>query len=236
MTSHCPQQMGIHAVDPKGGDQAHGSRIEGCLSILIAEDDQNLGEALADFLRQQGHRVDLAVTGREALACLSARAYPLVITDLVMPEVDGLTVLRAARERDPATLVVVMTGYASIDSAIQATREGAYDYLRKPFKLQEIEIAVANAARLLSLKRENQRLLGKLQDLSARLEDLQQAQTSLGASVQTGRDRYLLPVTLSLSSAPEYQQQADLERLRHLYQESLLTDKEYQTLKERMLI
>jgi CheY-like chemotaxis protein len=69
------------------------------LSILIAEDDLNLGEALSGFLRDQGHRVDLAVNGLEALELLQNRTYALVITDLVMPGADGLAVLRAAKLR-----------------------------------------------------------------------------------------------------------------------------------------
>ena len=130
------------------------------LRILIAEDDPNLGEALVSFLRERGHTVDLARHGAEALKLLAQRSYPLILADLVMPEVDGLEVLRAARQRNPASLVVIMTGHASLACALQATREGAYDYLRKPFNLREIEVAVDNAARLLSLKEENGRLAG----------------------------------------------------------------------------
>jgi DNA-binding NtrC family response regulator len=216
------------------------------LPILIAEDDPTLGEALTGFLREKGHAVNLARTGGEALALLEKQSYPLVITDLVMPEADGLMVLRAARQRDPATLVVIMTGYASIDSAIEATREGAYDYLRKPFKLQEIEIAVSRAARLLFLDKENQRLLHKLNDLTAQLEDLQQINQSHQADAPPGdkarSPRYAVPFPLSnyFLLAQEQENRSELEhlqeRLRALYKENLLTEKEYQVLKQRILI
>jgi DNA-binding NtrC family response regulator len=122
------------------------------LRILIAEDDPNLREALVSYLREKGYAVDLARHGGEALNLIRRHDYPLILTDLVMPEADGLEVLRAARQRNPAALVVIMTGHASLTSALQATREGAYDYLRKPFNLQEIEVAVDNAARLLHLR------------------------------------------------------------------------------------
>ena len=211
------------------------------LNILLAEDDLNLGEALAGFLREKGHRVDLAQNGREALEFLKKKTYPLVITDLVMPEVDGLAVLRAAKLKDKATLVVIMTGYASIDSAIEATREGAYNYLRKPFKLQEIDIAVANAARLLALHRENQTLLQKLTDLTAKLENFQgpaQPEHRVVQSTLPGKDRTsspFFPVNFWLSPQAD-QHQADLLRLRHLYQESLITETEYQTLRQQLRI
>jgi len=218
------------------------ARSETPLSILIAEDDETLAAALDEFLRQQGHRVDLASNGGEALALLEERSYPLIITDLVMPEADGLTVLRAARQRDPATLVVIMTGYASLDSAIGAIREGAYDYLCKPFKLQEIEIAVNNATQLINLHRENQKLLEKLNDLTAKLKEMQQLPQLLGEDTRLdARPRTLWspgPVPLRDYSPEDHQQQflADLERLRALYKESMLTRDEYQKLKERLLI
>jgi len=211
------------------------------LNILIAEDDLNLGEALAGFLRDKGHQVDLAQNGKKALELLKNRTYLLVITDLVMPEADGLAVLRAAKHKDKATLVVIMTGYASLDSAIEATREGAYDYLRKPFKLQEIDIAVTNAARLLALHQENQKLLQKLNDLTAKLENLQDSDQKASPGGQpasgTGDSPPSTPFSLNfLLPSRADQHQADLLRLRHLYQESLITEREYRTLKQRLRI
>jgi DNA-binding NtrC family response regulator len=212
------------------------------LSILIAEDDETLAAALDEFLRGKGHRVDLAAHGGEALALLEEKTYSLVITDLVMPEADGLTVLRAARQRDPATLVVIMTGYASLDSAIGAIREGAYDYLCKPFKLQEIEISVNNATQLINLHEENKKLLQRLDDLTAKLNEMQQLPQFLGGDTRLeNRPRPLWspgPVPLRDYSPADQNQQflTDLERLRSLYKESMLTRDEYQRLKERLLI
>lgn len=205
------------------------------LTILIAEDDPNLGEALSGFLRDRGHRVALARDGGEALAHLKRQPFSLVITDLIMPEADGLTVLRAARRLEPPPLVVIMTGYASIDSAIQATREGAYDYLRKPFKLQELEIAVANASRLLALYRENQALIKKLENLSARLASVTQARDASPAGRAGASAPFQAPAQ-ELAVASEACVQADLERLRNLYQERLLSDHDYQALKQRLLV
>ncbi len=212
------------------------------LRILIAEDDPNLGEALVSFLREKGHTVDLARHGGEALKLLSQRSYPLILADLVMPEVDGLEVLRAARERNPASLVVIMTGHASLASALQATREGAYDYLRKPFNLREIEVAVDNAARLLSLKEENGRLLQKLDELNAKLEELQQLSQYPEATPSPGDQNRKTPIwrvvpqghPLPWEMEPTHY--ADLERLLGLYKENLLTEREFHILKQRILI
>jgi len=212
------------------------------LRILIAEDDPNLGEALVSFLREKEHVVDLARHGGEALQLLSQRSYPLILADLVMPEVDGLEVLRAARQLNPASLVVIMTGHASLASALEATREGAYDYLRKPFNLREIEVAVDNAARLLHLKEENGRLLQKLDELNAKLEELQHMSQYPEAAPPPGDQKgktplwRIAPWGQPLPWEEEPSHQADLERLLGLYKENLLTEREFHILKQRILI
>jgi len=212
------------------------------LKILVAEDDPHLGEALRGFLREKGHKVDLARNGAEALSLLKRRHYSLVLTDLVMPEADGLEVLRLAREQDPATLVVIMTGHASLESAVQATREGAYDYLRKPFNLRELDIAVANAARLLHLKAENLHLLKKLHELTAKLEDLQTNQQVSEPPAPTptqaseAHPLTFIPWRFPLAWETESAHPGDLERLLGLYKDNLLTEREFQILKQRLLI
>jgi len=130
----------------------------------------------------------------------------------------------------------------SLASALQATREGAYDYLRKPFNLQEIEVAVDNAARLLHLREENGRLLAKLNELNAKLAELQQESAYPEADLppadhQRGPDplrNLLWCYPLPWEVDPPHP--SDLERLLGLYRENLLTEKEFQILKERMLI
>jgi DNA-binding response OmpR family regulator len=213
------------------------------LRILIAEDDPNLGEALVSYLQEKGYAVDLARHGGEALSLISRRHYSLILTDLVMPEADGLAVLRAARRENPAALVVIMTGHASLASALQATREGAYDYLRKPFNLQEIEVAVDNAARLLDLREENGRLLAKLNELNAKLAEMEQESAYPEADLPAAREHHGGPDPLRnllwcypLPWEVDPPHPSDLERLLGLYRENLLTEKEFQILKERILI
>ncbi len=215
-------------------------QTEAAFPILVAEDEATLAEALAECLRQKGFQVDLARDGREALNFLEKRPYPLVITDLVMPEFDGLTVLRAARQRLPEALVVIMTGYASLDSAIGAIREGAHDYLCKPFKLQEIEVMVANAARLIQLHKENQVLLRRLEELTAKLQNLEIMPPGSGSKAHRPKaspafSPYPLEMTL-VEGEGAHRLLVDLERLHRLYKEELLTKDEYRKIKQRLLI
>jgi CheY-like chemotaxis protein len=241
-----PSSLSPEDGNPHGPASSAGLEFSPCawfshaLNILVAEDDATLGEALVSFLQEKGHQADLARDGCQALDWLRQRNYSLVITDLVMPGADGLEVLRASRQCQPPPLVVIMTGYASIDTAIEAIHQGAYEYLRKPFKLQEIEIAVANAARLLHLHRENQRLVQSLQELRAQLAILKTRSLPDPEAPETDASPAGLVLPLPLGPGgwvePVRPHQSDLERLHHLYRESLLTENEYQVLKQRLLI
>ena len=108
--------------------------------ILIAEDDDPLRDILADTFKNAQRVIHACKDGGEALQALGNASFDVVITDLLMAGADGLRVLEEAKKKNPDCLVIIMTGYASLDSAIQAIRGGAYDYLRKPFKIDEIEI------------------------------------------------------------------------------------------------
>jgi DNA-binding NtrC family response regulator len=99
--------------------------------ILLAEDDDDLRQVLAHRIRQQGHHVDVAANGSEAIAALERETYDVVVTDLWMPGADGLTVLRETHNRAPETLVIVTTANATLETALQALRSGAGDYVQK---------------------------------------------------------------------------------------------------------
>src|SRR5919106_5508033 len=123
--------------------------------VLVVDDERSMRELLSITLRQAGYDVTLAEGGAAAIARLEREAFDLIITDLRMQETDGMAVLRAARERAPGTVVVVVTAYASTETAVEAMRLGAYDYLTKPFKLDEIRVTLANALERKRLKDEN---------------------------------------------------------------------------------
>ncbi len=151
-----------------GGDE--GDRIlmnprPEILQILIAEDDDSFREMIHDFLKSASRTIFSFKNGEEAIKAIGRSSFDLVISDLMMPGADGMKVLREAKGRNPDTVVILITGYASLDSALQAIRGGAYDYIRKPFKLDELEIVVNNACEKVSLVRENKALLSKLKQI-----------------------------------------------------------------------
>jgi CheY-like chemotaxis protein len=143
------------------------------LRIWIAEDEDDLREALGKSLSQEGREILLFADGKELLQHLKRDpAFDIIIADLLMPEVDGLQVLQKSKECNPEGIVIIMTGYASLDTAIRAIRGGAYDYIRKPFKLDEIEVIVKNAGEKIALVRENRRLIEKLKDTMEEMREI----------------------------------------------------------------
>ena len=130
--------------------------------ILIADDDEIARDVLGEVLRQEGYTVITAKDGIEAIGLLRGEDISLVITDLKMPGADGMEVLRHAIRNNPDTMVVLLTAYGTLDIALQAIKEGAYDYLAKPFKVEEIVFLAAKAferAQTFNELRELRRLL-----------------------------------------------------------------------------
>lgn len=130
--------------------------------ILLVEDETNIRSALATMLEKQGHAVRAAGTGEEALALLEEAPADLVITDLRMPGQGGMDFLRRMKERWPETEAVVMTAFGSIDTAVEAMRLGAYDYLTKPIDRERFPIVIAKALERHALAAENRRLRDRL--------------------------------------------------------------------------
>ena len=113
--------------------------------ILIVDDQRNMRTTTALVLRQQGYEVFEAESGEVALSRLLAEPFDVVLTDLKMAPLDGLAVLRGALEVAPSTQVIVMTGYGTVESAVEAMQQGAYDYVSKPFKESELLMRVQRA-------------------------------------------------------------------------------------------
>lgn len=128
---------------------------------LVVDDDEAVREIIASYLTKQGMAVTSATDGRAAIAALerSNGKFALVVTDLSLPGADGLAVLRAARHANASSYVVIVTGYASLDSAIAAVRLGAYDYLTKPFSLGQLDVILRRIGDRTSLEHENRQLL-----------------------------------------------------------------------------
>jgi DNA-binding NtrC family response regulator len=134
------------------------------LNVLVVDDEPEIRELLVEYFRDRGFETATAGDGRAAIAAIERdpSRYRLIISDLQMPGADGLAVLRAARAANPSCYVVIITGYASLDSAIQAVRLGAYDYLTKPFSMGQIDVLVQRVTDRLALEAENRQLARQL--------------------------------------------------------------------------
>ena len=130
--------------------------------VLVVDDERSMRELLSIMLKQAGHDVTLAEGGAQAIEALTREPFDLVITDLRMRDVDGLAVLRSAKEQSPQTVVLVITAFASTETAVEAMKLGAYDYITKPFKMDEIKLTIANALERKRLHDENQALKRQL--------------------------------------------------------------------------
>ncbi|MBH0207657.1 MAG: sigma-54-dependent Fis family transcriptional regulator [Nitrospira sp.] len=123
--------------------------------ILVVDDEQSLREVLSIMLKRAGYAVTSATGGEEAVELLQKEIYDLVITDLRMPKVDGMEVLSAVKSVSPETVVLIITAFASADSAVEAMKQGAYDYLTKPFQVDEVQLIIRNALEKRRLTTEN---------------------------------------------------------------------------------
>jgi DNA-binding NtrC family response regulator len=156
--------------------------------ILIAEDDDVQREILEDILRVSGYDVTAVGAAKDAVNALAADTCDLLLTDLRMPEIDGLELLRQARRLRPETEVVVMTAYATVATAVTAMKEGACDYLGKPFDKDELLVVVQKALERRTLRRENEQL-----------RELVHTESGLGELV--GRSDAMRPVFLRIERA-----------------------------------
>ena len=123
--------------------------------ILVVDDEQSMRDFLAIMLKKEGHDVAAAENGTQALKALQTEIFDLVITDVIMPKVDGIEVLRTIKEVSPETVVIVITAFATADTAVEAMKLGAYDYITKPFKVDEIKLIIQNALEKRHLRKEN---------------------------------------------------------------------------------
>jgi len=125
--------------------------------ILVIDDEKRMCDSIKVLLSNIGYEVDTAENGKVGIEKLQSTTFDLVITDLMMPELDGFAVMKHIKENCPGTLVIVITGYASVESAVRAIRSGAYDYILKPFDFEIIKISVERAWDKLKLEKELER-------------------------------------------------------------------------------
>ena len=155
--------------------------------ILVIDDEEFIRSNLKRILSSSGYQVTVLESGTSALNLLKKTEYDLILLDLNLPDIHGLEVLKKVKELNEETLVIIMTGYASVESAVEAIKLGAYDYIKKPFKADAIKLIIKLAIETLSLKKEvkqlkleRDKLKKELDEEKAKLQKLQEYQRQLG--------------------------------------------------------
>ena len=145
--------------------------IPPAIEVLVVDDNADTRSLVVDFCTTFGFSVTQAHDGRAAITALlrTPGRFPVVLTDLNMPGADGFEVLRVARAVHPGCYVVMITGYATLDTALRAVREGAYDYLPKPFAMGQMEALINRILERMALERENRALHARLDAIADRL-------------------------------------------------------------------
>ena len=141
------------------------------IRILVVDDELSIRESLSGWLQQDGYEVETAPGGPAALTKTQENHYDIMLLDVKMPEMDGLTLLKRLKELDPDTLIVMMTAHGDIHDAVEAMRLGAYDYLLKPFELEELSFTIEKLVQMQTLALENLILKDRLANI-ARFENL----------------------------------------------------------------
>jgi len=138
--------------------------------ILVVDDELFVRELLLEFLSTEGYEVSLADSGEKAVKLMQTQPADLVLVDLKMPGIDGVETLKQMKKIAPDSLAIIMTGYPTIESSIEALRQGAYDYVVKPFKLNDLKSSIEKALREHKLKIEINQLKDRIAQLEAELE------------------------------------------------------------------
>ncbi len=139
--------------------------------ILVVDDETALREIVSKILEQEGYEIDMADCGETALDLCLKNNYDLILSDIRMKELDGISLLKKVKQHNNETQVILMTSHASLDTVIEAMRAGAYDYLAKPFDNFELLSVTKRAVERLELIRENQNLIQQLTEQNEKLED-----------------------------------------------------------------
>lgn len=150
------------------------ARKDDNFSILIVDDNIEIRTILEEYLKEEGCAADGAGDGKEALQKYHETPYDLVITDLNMPGMTGIELIRQIGATESMTEFIIITGYASLDTAIEAVKAGAFDYLVKPFRIEELMVVIKNVKDKIMLKKANSQLFDKLKNFYVEISKYRQ--------------------------------------------------------------
>lgn len=141
------------------------------ISILIVDDEESVRDSLFNWFIEDGYEVDCAANAKEALTKIESANFDIILADIKMPGMDGLEMHRRIKAINSSAIVIVMTAFASVETAVQALKDGAFDYITKPFDPDDLSHLIRNAARQIALQNENESLKNKLVTLE-NIEDI----------------------------------------------------------------
>jgi DNA-binding NtrC family response regulator len=141
------------------------------ISILIVDDEESVRESLNLWFTEDGYRVACAENAKQALSILESDVFDIILTDLKMPGMDGLELLQRIKTLNKDSIIIIMTAFASVDTAVKALKEGAFDYVTKPFDPDDLSHLIRNASRQIALTKENETLKLRVDSLES-VEDL----------------------------------------------------------------
>ncbi len=184
-------------------------KSETAVRVLVADDDEMFLEILAETVEEAGAAVELAPDGLAAIEQLSAGDFDILISDLNMPRMDGLTLLRQVRALYPHILSILITGFGSLESAIQALRLGAYDYIQKPFMVEQVAVTIRNAVERVRGYKERAALLLEIENLHNKICSLEGKHYSESKVYDSSGNLISGPL---LASLPAFRPDAFLEK------------------------
>jgi YesN/AraC family two-component response regulator len=176
--------------------------------ILVVDDEKMFRNLLFKTLQAKQYPVTVAADGEEALRLIEEKRFDLVISDLNMPRLGGIDLLKRVSKLSPDTAVIIITGFASLDTAIAALKEGAYDYITKPFQIEEILHAVERVREKISLVRQNRELMRQLEEAYLKIQSLLENKKGLSlelASVDSELQRQQKELLAGMFALKQYQ-------------------------------
>lgn len=161
--------------------------MEEKIHILVVDSQPDMRDVLADVLEDEGYRVTTVENGYEALERVKAISFNIVIVDIKMPGLNGMELIRKLREADSKLTIIIMTGYSSLEIAVEAVRAGVYDYITKPFQAEEMLLAIKRAVKEQEIFTENKKLLEELEEAKRNLKESQERLYRSEKSANIGR-------------------------------------------------